>query len=76
MIPNVGGSSQEVVVNGVPGVFIGQNGSEEQTSCLNLAKSRVWSRRHGQLDLRQALQLIAAWTRTGQLVIPVGLMPC
>ncbi|HPU35529.1 MAG TPA: zf-HC2 domain-containing protein [Bacillota bacterium] len=60
LIPNVGGSSQEVVVNGVPGVFIGQNGSEEQTSCLIWQKAGVVYAVSGQLDLGQALQLIAA----------------
>jgi anti-sigma factor RsiW len=60
LIPNVGGSSQEVVVNGVPGVFIGQNGSEKQTSCLIWQKAGVVYAVSGRVDPGQALQFAAA----------------
>ena len=60
LIPNVGGSSQEVDVNGVPGVFIGQNGSEKQASCLIWQKDGVVYAVSGRVDLGQALQFAAA----------------
>ncbi len=60
LIPNVGGSSREVDVNGVPGVFIGQTGSEKQNSCLIWQKAGVVCAVSGRVELGQALQFAVA----------------
>jgi hypothetical protein len=60
LIPNVEGSSREVNVNGVPGVFIAQTGGEKQAGCLIWQRGGVVRAVSGPVDLGQALQFAAA----------------
>ncbi len=61
LIPNIGGSSQEVDVNGAQGVFITHTGGSnpEEQGSLIWQKAGVVYAVSGQMDLGQALQLAA-----------------